>query len=94
MKVSNTGDPYDNGAVLRTVLRLDGIKHHTDQILERPYAGCPGWLMGKFGLQHDTKLEKIEAKSPRPATETETADTSAFTAAKSILRSWRSKLGF
>jgi hypothetical protein len=32
------------------MLRLQGLEHHTSQILERPYAGAPKWLVKKFGV--------------------------------------------
>jgi hypothetical protein len=41
----------------KAILRLDGLDHHTSQILERPYAGAPKWLVGKYGIDADVSLD-------------------------------------
>jgi hypothetical protein len=48
-----------NGPVLKPacMLRLDGLEHHTSQILENPFAGAPNWLVKKYGIDADVSLD-------------------------------------
>jgi hypothetical protein len=48
-----------NGQVLKPpcMLRLDGLEHHTSQILKNPYAGAPTWLVKKYGIDADVSLD-------------------------------------
>jgi hypothetical protein len=40
-------------------LRLQGVEHIVDQILENPFAGCPPWLAKKNGISAEVGLEVI-----------------------------------